>query len=74
MTISVLLVLLAILILIADVLYLTNVPIAMKAVTQPVPRLGLKRAIGKAALQGTVYPLAFVWLGVRALRRVAGTK
>lgn len=62
---------LAVVILMAAVLYVTNVPIALKAVTQPVIRTGLKKAIAKAAGQSVLYPLAYLWIARKAWRHAA---
>ena len=70
-TMAMVYVLLAVFILIAAVLYVTNVPIALKAVTQPVIRTGLKKAIAKAAGQSVLYPLAFLWIARKAWRHAA---
>jgi hypothetical protein len=54
------------------VVFLLDVPVALKAVTQPVVRAGLDRAIIKALVQGVLYPTvlaAIGWQGVRATRR-----
>lgn|SRR5574341_444297 len=62
---------LAVLILLAAILYVTNVPIALKAVSQPMIRTGLKKAIVKAAGQSILYPLAFLWIALKAWRHAA---
>lgn len=67
--VSVVLLFLALGLLAADFLYATNIPIALKAVTVPVARTGIKRAIAKNVVQGIIYPLAFAWLGTQGLRR-----
>lgn len=61
-------VLLAVAILAAALLYLTNVPIALDAVTQPAIRTGLKKAIAKATAQSILYPIAYVLIAVKAWR------
>lgn len=63
--------LLALLILAAAVLYVTDLPIALKAVTQPVIRTGLKKAITKTVGQAVVYPLAYLWIARMAWRHSA---
>lgn len=55
----------------AGVLYASNIPLALRTVTDPVPRSGLKRALVKGAVQGTLYPLVFFIIGVRGLRHAA---
>ena len=59
---------LAVVIVLAAVLYATNVPIALKSISDPVVRLGLKKAIAKTAGQAIVYPCAFVWLALKGWR------
>lgn len=57
----------------ALVLFLLDVPVALRAVIDPVAKTGLRRAILKALVQGLVYPsvlLAIGWQGARATRRV----
>jgi hypothetical protein len=70
-TAAVVLVALALAIAIGAVLYATNVPIALKAVTQPAIRTGLKKAIAKATGQSILYPIAYVWIAVLAWRHTA---
>jgi hypothetical protein len=50
------------------VLYATNIPLALRSVTDPLARSGLKRAIVKSLLQGVMYGGVFCILGVSALR------
>jgi len=66
---AVILLALAMVIVLAAVLYATNVPIALRAVQEPLVRTGLKKAIAKSAVQATVYPLVLAWLGWLAWRR-----
>ena len=49
-------------------LYLTDVPIALRSVSDPVARLGLKKAITKSLMQSTVYVAAFLTSAVVAWR------
>ena len=63
---SVLLVLIALLVLAMLVVYATDVPLALRAVSEPVVRLGLKKAIVKAAGQGIGYPVVFVMMAFKA--------
>jgi hypothetical protein len=54
------------------VVFLLDVPVALKSVTQPAVRSGLERAIVKALVQGVLYPTvlaAIGWQGLRAARR-----
>jgi hypothetical protein len=67
-TLAAMLLLLAVALLGALFIYATDVPIALNAVREARPRSGLKRAIAKSVVQGILYPAAFIWLGVRALR------
>jgi len=50
------------------VLYVTNVPIALKTVDEPLIRTGLKKAIVKTLGQSIVYPIGFLWVGMKAWR------
>ncbi len=50
------------------VLYWLDVPLALKAVTDPTPRLGIKKSIVKVSAQGVLYPIILggsAWLGNR---------
>lgn len=54
------------------VLYARSVPAALETVTDPILRVGLQKAILKTAVQGVVYPAAFLWvatLGWKHARR-----
>jgi hypothetical protein len=68
---SVVLVVVALVIIGAALLYVTNVPIALKAVTEPAIRTGLKKAIAKASAQSLLYPVAYLWIGWQAWRHAA---
>jgi len=48
-------------------LYLTNVPLALQSVQGPI-LLGVKKAVAKSLIQSVAYPLAFGYIGIRALR------
>jgi hypothetical protein len=53
-------------------LYARSVPVALATVTDPILRVGLQKAILKTALQGVLYPAAFLWvatLGWKHARR-----
>ena len=67
--VSGLLLLLGVLLVIAGVLYVLSVPFALQQVRQPIARTGLKRALVKAAVQGTLYPIVYLALGAKGLRR-----
>lgn len=70
-TTALIFVVLAVLILAAALLYASDLPIALKAVTQPVVRTGLKKAITKTAGQAVLYPLAYLWIARMAWRHSA---
>jgi hypothetical protein len=72
-TIAVAFALFAILIILAAIMYATNVPIALQAVQEPLIRTGLKKAITKSTIQSVVYPAAFLWIAFKAWRH-AGTE
>jgi hypothetical protein len=59
---------LATLALAAGVLYWLNVPIALKAVQEPLIRLGIKKSIFKVTTQAVLYPLAMVALALMGMR------
>ena len=63
---SVLLILMAVLILALLLLYATDIPLALKSVSDPAIRLGLRKAIVKALAQGVGYPVVFVIIAVKA--------
>jgi hypothetical protein len=71
-SVAVVFVLLALLILVWALMYATNIPIALQAVTQPAVRTGLKKAMAKTACQSVLYPAAFALLAIRAWRHSAG--
>jgi hypothetical protein len=49
-------------------MYLTDIPIALKSVTDPTARLGLKKALAKSLVQGVIYVTAFSAAGIAAWR------
>jgi hypothetical protein len=63
-TVAMVLLLLAAAILVSGLLYATNVPIALRTVTQEVARQGLMKAITKTSVQLVLYPALFVTLAV----------
>jgi hypothetical protein len=67
-TIATVFLVLAVIIVLAAILYATNVPMALQAIEDPGIKTGLKKAIAKSAIQSAVYPLAFLWIGVKAWR------
>jgi hypothetical protein len=58
----------ALVILALAVLFATNVPIAMSSVTDPMAKLGLKKATARVAVQVVVYGAVFVVLAVAGWR------
>ena len=67
-TVAVLFLVLAVLLLAGFVLYLLNIPLALKSVTDPVALSGLKRAMTKTMGQAVVYTVVFFVLGLSGLR------
>lgn len=65
---ALLLIVLAVAVLIAGLLYATNVPMALNAVTQPVARAGLIKSMVKTASQVVMYPALFLLVGAVAWR------
>ena len=45
-------------------LYARTLPVALTAVTDPLLRVGLQKAVAKALLQGVGYTAAFLWTGI----------
>ncbi len=70
-TMAVVFVALAVVIVLAAMLYATDVPIALQSMTDPLIALGLKKAIAKTTVQALLYPVAFVWIAVKAWRHSA---
>jgi hypothetical protein len=70
---SVIIVLMAVAILALVVVYATDIPLALKSVTDPTIRLGLKKAIVKALGQGLGYPLVFAVIAVKAWKVSRGS-
>jgi hypothetical protein len=67
--VSVVMLILALWVVAAAILYATTLPIALRAVTDPVIRSGLNKAVTKTAVQCVAYPIGLVWLAVAAWRR-----
>lgn len=65
---SILLLVAALLVVAAIVIYLLNLPLAFKSVTEPILRTGLKKAVTKTISQGVFYPTAFVIMGMQGWR------
>ncbi len=61
-------ILLALFIFAGAFLYATNVPQALRVNPRSPVQTGIKKAVSKAALQTTIYPIAFLWAGIFALR------
>jgi hypothetical protein len=55
-------------ILVSAVLYATNIPLALDRVKEPLIRTGLKKQIFKALVQTVVYPVALLYVSVKAWR------
>ena len=61
---------LAMFMLLATALYLTDLPQTLRVMNLTGLALPLKKAIVKTGIQSIVYPLAFIWLSIVALRRI----
>jgi hypothetical protein len=70
-TMAVVFVAVAVVIVLAAILYATNMPIALQSMTDPLIALGLKKAIAKTTVQAFLYPVAFAWIAVKAWRHSA---
>lgn len=66
--VGVLFILIALVILAGAFLYATNVPQALRINPRSPVQTGIKKAVAKSALQSAIYPIAYLWLGVFALR------
>jgi len=53
------------------VLYVTVLPLALRAVPDPTIRQGLMKAMVKTITQAVVYPTVFTWVGIKAWRSTA---
>jgi hypothetical protein len=62
------LIVLALLIVIGAVLFLTNVPMALKAKMEPIIMTGLKKGISKTLIQSAAYPVVLFYVAVKAWR------
>ena len=58
----------ALAVILAVLLWATNVPLALHSVTDPVVKTGLKKAIVKTGAQAIAYPVGFAWVGIKAWR------
>lgn len=54
-------------------LYFTTIPQALKAVVEPMVKTGLKKAITKTTIQFVLYPLAFVYVSLKAWRHASAS-
>ena len=72
MIIGVIFILIALFILAFAFIYATNLPQVLRvrpsAPTQAALQTGVKKAVVKGALQSAIYPIAFLWMGIFALR------
>ena len=66
--VAVILVLMVVGILAAAVMWATNIPMALKAVADPVILTGLKKVIFKTAFQTVLYPMLLLYVSVKAWR------
>ncbi len=58
----------AVAIVLAALLWATNVPLALHSVADPAVATGLKKAIVKTCAQAIAYPVGFVWIAIKAWR------
>lgn len=72
--VGIIFILVALVVLAGAFLYATNVPQALKMGPGTPLQTGMKKAITKGALQSTIYPIAFLWLAVFALRHSARSR
>jgi len=66
--------LLALFVVIAAVLYVLDVPLALRSVQQPQVLAGLKKSIFRTGLQAVLYAVAtgvLVWMGVNRIRKAS---
>jgi hypothetical protein len=66
---AIVLIILAIVVLGLLIVYSLNLPLAFRAVQEPLARSGLKRSVAKSLIQGVFYPAVFLILALKALRR-----
>jgi hypothetical protein len=71
---SLILLLLGLLILGLLVIYATNIPLALRAVTEPNVRLGLQKAIVKSIGQGIGYPVVFLVMAISSWKQSRATR
>jgi len=58
----------------ATVLYVLTIPLAVRSVSEPLAAMGLKKAIIKSLIQGTVYPVTFLAIGIFGWRTPSRTR
>jgi len=63
-----LIMLVALLIVVGGVLYLTDVPLALQSNVEPLVMTGIKKSILKTLVQAVVYPLVLSYVAVRSWR------
>lgn len=66
---SLLALLLAGILLVGLVVYVLDLPLAFRVVTDPSARSGLERAVIKALVQGTLYPTVLLAIGIKGIRQ-----
>jgi len=59
---------------VSAVLYLTTLPMVLNAVTDPDALLPIKKAMLKTAIQAAVYPVALIWVGAAAWKRTPAVR
>ena len=64
-------VLIALLIIAAALLYVTEIPLALRAMQEPTMAFAMKKAVIKTSAQLVVYPSLFLWLGFTAWRHAS---
>lgn len=72
-TMTVVLFLVVILLLGCAAIYLPQVSKALGSVTDPVTRMGLKRAVTKTSVQMVMYPVVLGWIAIKSLKQWRAT-
>jgi hypothetical protein len=65
---AIVLLLAALIVLALLVVYSLNLPLAFRAVTEPLARTGLKKSVAKTLIQGVFYPTVFLIVAIKAWR------
>lgn len=60
--------LLAVLVVLAAMLYATTAPVALSSVAGTAVEIGLKKAVAKTTIQGLFYPIGFLLIGWKGFR------